>query len=251
MLAGLNQEEWDMPTICPGWSVKDICLHVLGEDLGWLSRGRDQDMSGLIPKTSDYRAFVEALNAKNQRWVVAARGLSPPVIRELLQYTGSLVDNWHASLDMSGTGYVAWAGPDPVPMWFDLARDLTERWVHQQQIRDALDRPGLNDATYLDPVLRTFIWALPHHYREVEARPGTQLGIRITGPGGGDWSLIRSESGWELDDRPPSHPAASVSLDSDTAWRLFTGALGNPQAVRRSGLHSISKPFLDARGIII
>jgi hypothetical protein len=30
-------------------------------------------------------------------------------------------------------------------MWLDIARDYTERWVHDQQIRDAVGRARLKD----------------------------------------------------------------------------------------------------------
>lgn len=31
-------------------------------------------------------------------------------------------------------------------MWLDAAREYTEFWVHQQQIRDATGRPGADGA---------------------------------------------------------------------------------------------------------
>ena len=36
---------------------------------------------------------------------------------------------------------VNWAGPEPAPIWLDPAREYTERWVHQQHIRDAVRNP--------------------------------------------------------------------------------------------------------------
>ncbi len=41
LLAQLSEEEWYQPTVCAGWTVKDIALHVLGDDIGLLSRKRD------------------------------------------------------------------------------------------------------------------------------------------------------------------------------------------------------------------
>jgi hypothetical protein len=46
---------------------------------------------------------------------------------------------------------VSWAGPDTSPAWLDIARDYTEFWVHQQQIRDAVDRPGADRPQLLHP----------------------------------------------------------------------------------------------------
>ena len=141
LLSGLTPEQWQTPTACPGWTVKDVALHLLDDELGWLSRGRDGDLSGLIDDTIDYREFVEQLAAKNQRWVDGAAGLSPRVLVELLVWSGAQVDAYFADADLGAERRVIWAGPEPTPPWFDLARDLTERWVHHQQIRDALGRP--------------------------------------------------------------------------------------------------------------
>lgn len=41
LLSGLSEGEWGRPTICAGWSVKDVAGHVLGGDRGNLSVRRD------------------------------------------------------------------------------------------------------------------------------------------------------------------------------------------------------------------
>ena len=252
LLRTLTPEDWARLTVCPGWSVKDVALHLLGDaDFGWLSRGRDKDPTGLIPLSGDYRTFVAELNRKNERWVDAARALSPRLICELLEFCGPMVDAYLATIDMETTSSVSWAGRDPVPVWLDLARDFTERWVHQQQIRDAVARPGLTDENWLRPVLRTFLWALPHHYRTIPADAGTQLLVTITGSGGGQWTLTRCDIGWELDERVVVKAAAAIELTSDDAWRLLTGGLADVKRVRQSGDHRLSSWFLGARSIIV
>ncbi len=251
LLAALAPADWRRPTPCPGWDVRDICLHVLGEDLGRLSRGRDGDTTGLIDKAGEYRTFVTELNASNERWVAAARRLSPRMVRELLAFAGPLVDEYHAGLEMEAPASVAWAGPGPVPAWFEVARYFTERWVHQQQIRTAVGRPGLDGPGHLGPVLRTFVWALPHHYREVDAAPGTTLALELTGSGGGEWTLVRYAGGWELEPGIPAHPAGRVAVPAGDAWRLFTAALDDGSRVRRSGTPELTDPFLTARAIIV
>ena len=48
LLSQLSDQEWETPTACAGWSVKDVALHLWGNDLGRLSRGRD-GFSGAAP----------------------------------------------------------------------------------------------------------------------------------------------------------------------------------------------------------
>jgi uncharacterized damage-inducible protein DinB len=74
LLVDLSADEWLAPTEAGRWRVKDVALHLLDDDLGWLSRGRDGDWSGLLPTVGDYRSFVQSLDDKNERWVVGSGG---------------------------------------------------------------------------------------------------------------------------------------------------------------------------------
>ena len=57
---------------------------------------------------------------------------------------------------------VSWAAPDvQAPAWLDVAREYTEGWVHQQQVRDAVGRPGADDAELTGAVIDTFLRAVP------------------------------------------------------------------------------------------
>ena len=82
-------------------------------------------------------------------------------------------------------------------MWFDIAREYTERWHHQRQIALAVGRPTPIDARRLyHPVLETFLRALPFTYRGVDAPDGTTVLVSITGEAGG--RLVRPQGGRRL-----------------------------------------------------
>ena len=164
LLAGLSAEEWVAPTEAGHWRVKDVALHLLDDELGSLSRSRDGDVSGLLPHDVDHDDFVRSLDAKNERWVAGAAGLSREVVLDLIRWTGRQVDDYFSSIDLDAPSGVIWASDGSVPRWFDLCRDLTERWVHQQHIRDAVGQPGTHERL-LPQVLSTFVWAFPHQYR--------------------------------------------------------------------------------------
>ena len=248
LLKALTREEWAMPSAAPGWSVKDLALHLLDDDLGWLSRGRDDDNSGLV-LMDDHDSFVAALAAKNQRWIDGAQGLSAPVITELLEWSGQQMDAFYASMDLRGEGHVSWASDGPVPIWFDIAQDLTERWVHQMQMREAVDQPGDHAAGYLSAVLRTFVWALPHQYR-VDASVGTRVQVDVAT--GGAWILVsEGSSRWSLDEGTSVMPDARARFTSDAAWRWLTGAAVSSEGQRLDGPPELCQPLLAVRGIIV
>jgi uncharacterized protein (TIGR03083 family) len=250
LLSELTDDEWESPTACSGWSVRDVALHILGGDLGNLSRRRDRLRAAPRPGET----LVDLVNRFNDEWVRAGRRLSPRVIRDLLGHTDAPLFAYYATLDLSALGEpVSWAGPDPAPVWLDVAREYTEHWHHQQHIRDAVGRPGLTDRRFLAPVLATFVHALPHTYRETEAANGTSVQLHVTGEAGGDWTVVRDGPRWALDAGAPPRPAARVTLDQSDAWRLLTNGLPLRDAERRAtidGDRHLGEQLLQAVAII-
>src|SRR5438045_2447830 len=84
LLSGLTDEQWAKPTVCAGWSVKDVALHILGGDLGNVSRRRD----GFQMKSTPGEDLVAFINRYNDDWVRVARRLSPRLIIDLLAFSG-------------------------------------------------------------------------------------------------------------------------------------------------------------------
>jgi hypothetical protein len=108
-------------------------------------------------------------------------------------------------------------------VWLDVAREFTERWHHQQQIRDAVGRPGLLQPRFLGPVIDAFVRALPRTYRAVAAPVGTCVVLSVTGDAGGRWALRREPERWRLYVADPEGKVdAELTLDQDVAWRVFT-----------------------------
>jgi uncharacterized protein (TIGR03083 family) len=234
LLKSLSAEEWQQPTICDPWTVKDLAAHLLDTNIRRLSFQRDR-LSRIPPDRpiTSYEELVAFLNRLNQAWVEMAARFSPNVLIDFLDLTGRQLADFFKTLDLQApaSAAVAWAGDEVSPIWFDMAREFTEKWLHQQQIRDALGRPGLNDRRYLYPVLDTFIRGLPHAYRNITAPEGSSVAVTITGEAGGAWTLQREQGGWRLYYGQPPWPAARIELDQDTAWRLFTKGL-SPEIAR-------------------
>lgn len=256
LLDTLTDDDWNAPTICPGWSVKDIALHLLGDDIGRISRGRDAFRgAAFVPKGNrDFESeLLEFINYRNELWVEAARRISPRLLCDLLRFMGDETQRYFESLDLFAIGEpVSWAGLAPAPVWLDIAREYTERWLHHQQIRDALGRPGLTEPRLFAPVLDTFVRALPHTFRDVQAPVGTHVRFTITGDAGGVWSLVQ-EGRWALFRDVSAVPQSTVTMDADTAWRLFTKGIFREVALERTkiaGDRSLGLKVLDTVSII-
>lgn len=232
LLRGLTPEDWGRPTACALWSVRDIAAHLLDDDLRRLSFHRDgQPPPAAGPLAGpDLVAFVNSMNAE---WVAVARRMSPRVIVDLLEVTGPWVVELFSATDPFAPAHwaVTWAGEDASEHWLDVGRDYTERWLHQQQIRDAVGAEPLTGRTWLHPVLDLFMRALPFTYRDVAAKQGSAVVVAVEGEAGGDWTLRREIEGWRLYSGAAPRPSATVTLSDDTAWRLFSKGL-TPDAAR-------------------
>ena len=232
LLRGLDETDWLLPTRCPGWTVKDIAAHLLGDHTGRLSAWRD-DFPG--PHPSGGEPFEAFIHRANEQWVSTTRRISPRLLTDLLASVGDQVVQFWNSVDLGAHGWpVSWAGADPAPLWLDAARDLTEYWTHHQQICEATGQPGLDDPEYLRPVIDTFLRALPHTMKDVDAPPHTTLEVVVTGPGEGTWSCTRTTAHWALHHGSTPYPDSRLTLDTDTTWRLCTRAISPENAITKT-----------------
>jgi uncharacterized protein (TIGR03083 family) len=225
LLRRLGRADWFKPTAAAPWTVKDVTAHLLDTDMRRLAALRDQftpPAAEAPPAT--YHDLVVLIDRLNAEWVTAARRLSPELLIELLELVAPQVHRLFAALDPMAPARVgvAWAGETASLNWFDIAREYTEKWHHQQHIREAVGAPLLTERRWLHPALDTFLRGLPHTYRDVAAAQGTSLVITMSGDAGGDWTLMRVADGWRLYAGAAPTPASRVQLDQDTAWRLFT-----------------------------
>jgi uncharacterized protein (TIGR03083 family) len=232
LLNDLSTDDWKKPTVCPLWNVKDIAAHLLDTNFRRLSSLRDNYFGDPVEGIDSYQGLVDYLNRLNADWVKATRRLSPRVLIELLEQTGNQVYQVFSSLDPYAPARypVAWAGEEESANWFDIAREYTEKWHHQQQIRMAVDRPGIMERELYFPVLDTFIRALPFTYKNVDAEEGSLLKFRINGGAGDEWYLLRLDRRWQLLSEAEGACISEVIIDQEIAWRLFTKGIDRNEA---------------------
>ena len=254
VLRCLRHDDWMRPTLAKHWTVKDVASHLLDGNLKRLSIQRDGFFGLQAPPHGGYEAFIAFINRNNAEWVQAARRLSPRVLIDLIEITSKEVYELFRGLDPNAPALwgVSWAGEETSANWFDIAREYTERWHHQQQIRVAVNRPGISSRELYFPVLDTFMRGMPHAFRSVEAREGTVVEIQITGEAGGSWFVERASSSWRVADQMPSADA-TLKMDQELAWRVFTKGLDATAAAKEvaiSGDRSLAMQALSLVAVL-
>ncbi|MEV0407682.1 maleylpyruvate isomerase family mycothiol-dependent enzyme [Actinoallomurus sp. NPDC050550] len=233
LLGALGPADWARPTVCPGWDVHDVVGHVLNDFMRRLSGGRDGYGGAVFADDETLPAYLARVN---EEFVRASRQLSPQLMIELLDHLGPRLDAMWAARDLLAPAglNVSWAATDlDSPTWLDIGREYTEFWVHQQQVRDAVSIPGATEPGLMAPVLDIFARALPYTLRTHDRPEGTTTHLEVAGPAGGRWGAVRQGGRWRMAE-PTGEPAARVSMDQDTFWRLATRGVTVEQARERS-----------------
>jgi uncharacterized protein (TIGR03083 family) len=223
LLSGLSSEEWDLQTIAPQWKVRDVAAHLLDTALRKLSLVRDTCYVQSVEIQSP-QDLVLHVNRLNREGVTVYRRLSPPLLIDMMRLACEQSARFHESLDPFAPAAfaVSWAGEENSLNWFDTARELTERWHHQQQIRLATNRPGIMTPELYHPILDCFVRGLPHAYRDVNAPVGSSLLLEISGECGGRWLLFKEQTRWILLEPSRRDFDSRVTIPQELAWRVFT-----------------------------
>jgi uncharacterized protein (TIGR03083 family) len=249
LLESLTPHEWEAQTIAPKWKVKDVAAHLLDTQIRKLSLVRDGYFHD-VPEFSSKEEVVALVNRLNQEGVSIYRRISPEVLILLFKTVSPEFARFHESLNPfeNAAFAVSWAGEEVSENWFDTARELTERWHHQQQIRLAVNKPAIMIREYYHPVLDTFMRALPYHYRNVDCENGKMAQFVVTGECGGNWYLYRENDNWVLLENGFGEKISETVIPQEIAWRLFTkgidleSARGKIQCTGNTevGLHVLS-----------
>ena len=233
LVTPLSQAEWDAPTALPGWSVGDIVAHI-----GWLEgllmgeydAPHEPDWSVLPHVQSDFGRITEIPVDLRRSWAREAVlvELADRVARRTVELEEGRRD---AAAEVMGPF-------GPASLGRVLRMRTLDTWVHEQDVRDALGRPGHLDtmgaqatASQLLPGLGK-VWA-----KLAGAQPGQVLDVRITGPGieGGSIVAVGDDGRARIvgDDLLDQAGTATVTLTmSWPAYLALSCGRGDPQPWR-------------------
>lgn len=243
LLRSLTPSDWSRSTLCPGWDVHGFALHLLGGSFSVISWLLDEFRGTPAPNDSDEEVFIEWLDDLQATWVTPARRLSPRLLIELLEWSAKGFAEAMDAQDPSAiAAHVSWASAEPVPVWVDHARELTEKWIHRQQILQALVQPSGLGPDLAGPVLEALRWAYPYRLGEHRRETGAFVQIDIVDEQlGRQWRLVSNGVSWEFEGASPTIKLASMSLSGEQAWRLLTN---NYDATTHGNLETNGDPEL-------
>jgi len=221
LCSDLTADQWIAPTECPGWSVSDNVAHMIGTE---------RMLSGEQASTSDAAANAphvrNDIGRANEQWIAAYRGWDgPKLLDEFRAVTGRRLDVLRAMTpeQWDAEGFTP-EGPGPYRQF--MAIRVFDCWYHDQDIREALDRPGFLEGAVADLSLAR-IPAKGLGY-VVGKKAGAPAGSTVVFAVEGSPEIVAAiavppEGRAVLLDDVPAEPSVRITTDRRTFARLAGG----------------------------
>jgi len=177
---GLDEALWSLGTACPGWSVADQVSHLVGTERSLLGESAPEVEIG------DRPYIKNALGELIERWLEVRRSLPGDEIRsEFAEVTAKRLEVLR-SLPESAFDEIGWSPVGKVPMRTFMIIRVMDCWIHEQDIRLALGRPGGRNGLGEQMSLERADAALGGVIGKGATAPeGSSVVIDVTGPLGG------------------------------------------------------------------
>ncbi|PAZ14162.1 hypothetical protein CLM62_22375 [Streptomyces sp. SA15] len=223
----LVEGEWNRRTPCPGWSVRDVVSHVIGLDCEMLGDPRPIHSlpRDLFHVTNDHQRYMEMQ-------VDVRRHHTAPEMTSELEYV--IIRRNRQLRNESRDPGTKVRGPLSTELTLEesMRSHAFNVWVHEQDLRTALGRPGNLDSPGAHIARDVLLEELPRIVAEDASAPrSSAIVFDVHGP----IEFLRTirvdiQGRGTLETVPALGPAATLTLDWETYVRLACGRT-TPEAV--------------------
>jgi uncharacterized protein (TIGR03083 family) len=213
--AELSDADWERPSECPGWRARDVLAHLVDiEEL--LAADAEPDPSRDVALSEWTQVGVERRRDVPPTELLAA--LRGAVERRAAYLAANPPDDPNATAPRTPADR-GWS-------WDTLLRNRAiDMWVHGQDIRRAVDRPGGYDTAGAQVTTMSFGLGLPYVIgKKVRPPAGTTVVWDIGGTHPAEHAVEMAASGRGVSLlEPPPEPSARLGMDTETFVVLAAG----------------------------
>jgi uncharacterized protein (TIGR03083 family) len=175
---GLSAADWALATECPGWDVRDQLSHLIGVERSLMGEAAPEWDGPLGPHVkNDFAAL-------NEPWIAVRRPLPGATVRaEFIEVTGARLAELENRTEEEWA-LVGWSPVGEVPYAVFMEVRVYDSWVHEQDARRALDRPGGSGNRASAMALDRVQGAMPFVVgKKAACGDGTVVRFEVDGPG--------------------------------------------------------------------
>lgn len=241
----LRDDQWALPTDCPGWTVREQVAHVLALEL---------QLGGqpLPPRLESYPAHVRNASGEHmENGIAALRDVEPA---DLVARLGVAVDEHLAQLratDLDPETVVDGTLGSPVPLARFLPIRVLDVWTHGEDVRRAMGVEPLTTGPATRVAREQTMAFLPFFATDRAGVPaGSSYAIDAPGPLGGQVSVTVGEDGPEPSDGVRDDATVTLRMSDATLMLLACGRLAPEDAdVEVVGDEDLGRRLLGALSI--
>jgi uncharacterized protein (TIGR03083 family) len=242
----LSAAEWAAPTDCPGWSVQDNVAHIIGIESMILGRPTPERDLGDLPHLKN------DIGRGNEMWVDAYRGFSgPEVLAEFRSVTGERLGQLRGFGDADFAAET-WTPAGPGQVRDQIPFRTFDSWVHEQDMRRAVGRPGHVDGPAALAAFERIAGLMGYVVgKKVKPPDGTVVVFDLDGPLARPLALgVEGGRARELD-APPADPTVTLTMSDETLHRLGCGRIAPADAVVTiSGDDALGRRIVDEMNVL-
>ncbi len=245
LCSAFSGQDWKRPTDCPGWSVQDQLSHLVGTESSLLGRREPEHTPpGSLHVKNEFAARNEVQVDWRRPWQ-GTRVLEEfrEVVRERAQALRSLTpEGWEART-------MTPIGPSTVAEHVRIR--IFDHWVHEQDMRRALGRPGHLEGPVAEHSVGRVATAMPFVVGKKAGAPeGTTVVFDIGGGAGFVFAIgVEGQRASRLE-RVPESPDARLIMDSETFACLGCGRW-SPETVLGDGRVGLQGDEYLARTVVM
>jgi len=228
LLRELDETDWAKPTDLPGWTVRYIAAHLAHLESELAGNPQQQvDVPEAPHIKSPMSVFTESGPIARADWT------TDEIIDELETSAAKRDDLLRAMMPLDptapGDGLARLAGWDWATL---LSNRVFDQWMHQQDIRRAVDKPGGLAGPGGAHALAVFARGIPFVIgKRVAPPPGTTVVLNITGEQPATLGATVGEDGRATRlDAVPDAPTATINMDFET-FIVLSGGRRTPDQV--------------------
>lgn len=217
ILSALSISQWGIQTDCPGWNVQAQVSHLLGFEAAHYLGRTAPDPTPM----AEQRHVHNELGADNERWVIERAHRDPASV--LVEYRQVVAERERqlAGADLDAVSRT-WRGDET--MRDQLALRLFDIWVHEQDIRRAVEMHGGWDGIGARHALERMLASLPYlAARKAKLADGTTVALSLYGTNAQTVMAAVEGGRGNVVTGADHQPVAAITLSEEAFIRLTTG----------------------------